>query len=298
MVLIEKLKNQILENQIPPFLIFVYKDNTFLAKHYIKQIALRTAKPVVVVDSIEDLGATNIFSKPQDVNTLQFECDTLKNLPSSPLGYIICNKIDTSIDVDVFGSYICELPVLEKWQLKDYLYSRCEGAETTDLDYLFSLFENDPFQLEMEMSKLEIFSPGERKYFLPIFLQDNIFGNISTNTIFTLTNALCVKNISKVHEVLKQLEYIDVEPLGLVTLMINNFRNMLLIQGSPSATAEKVGMSAKQFYAISKNIGYYSTAQLVKMLKALEQIDLKLKTGEFPVEHILYYVITLILSEN
>lgn len=298
MVLIENLKDQILQNHIPPLLVFVCKENFFLAYHYVNQIAKRTEKPLIRVDEIADLQNTNLFNNLHDTNTVVFECDVLKSLPADISGYIICSKIDASSNVEDVGDVVCELPVLEKWQLKDYLYSKCEGADVADLDYLFELFGKDPFQLEIEMSKITIFSPAERKYVLPIFIRDNIFGSVNSDTIFTLTNALCVKDVQKVASVLEHIDQIDVEPLGLVTLMVNNVRNMLLIQGSPTATAEKVGMSAKQFYAISKNLGHFTTQQLIHILKVLTQIDLKLKTGELPAEWIIPRVITLILSEQ
>lgn len=297
MVLIEDLKSQILKNHIPPLLILVYKDNTFLANHYIKQIASRTEKPVLKVENIDNLRNNDPFSNLHDTNTLVFECEILREFPSNLSGYIVCEKIDKDIDISA-DNIICELPVLERWQLKDYLYSKCEGAELSDLDRLFDLFEKNPFQLEMEMSKLTIFSPEERKYALPIFLQDDIFGNTSSDNIFTLTNALCIKDVKTVANVLKQIDQIDVEPLGLLTLMVNNFRNMLLIQGSPSVTAEKIGMSSKQFYATSRNLGHFTLAQLTHILDALLQIDMKLKTGELPVEWIISYIINLILSET
>lgn len=294
MVLIEDLKNQILEGTFPSFIVFLCKKSPFIALHYIRQIADKQGRDIVFVDS-ESALRDNIFTCSEDPIIPVLICDSL-TVPAAGInmrGYIICKEAC----VESLGDgNLCEVPDLQDWQLKDYLYSVCEGAAEADLDTLFNMFRDDPRQLELEMSKISIFPQEERATLLAKFLRDDIFGNKSDKTIFSLTNALCVKDITTVTSVLQDLPYIDVEPLGLVTLMSNNIRNILLIQGSTTATPEKTGLPVKQFYAISRIVGHYTTTQLVQILKMLDSIEYRLKTGELPNEWIISYVINYILS--
>ena len=168
MVLIKDLKDQILYDQIPPFIVFTYKKSSFLSEHYVKQIALQNEKPILYVDRPEDLSTQNIFVDLHKTNTLVLICEEIDCAPTDLAGYVICKKASPSLE-----HFTCETPEPEEWQLKDYLYSNCEGANPDDLDQLFSLISNDPIQLDTEMEKLRFFSAEERKHLLPTFLMKN-----------------------------------------------------------------------------------------------------------------------------
>lgn len=296
MVLISQLKEQILQGSCPGFLVFLCKKDRFLAWHYIKEISKRCSKNVRVVDCIEDLYSSASFlndegNLPGDL--LVYDCDKLKSLPEFNLnGVIICSSLDPKLKTDD----VCEVPEIEDWQLKDYLYSNCSGADEKDLDTLFELLKYSPNRLMIEVEKLSIFTEQERKYVVKELLNSNTFYDISNDTIYTLSNAICRKDVDEVRRIMHRINAIDIEPVGLVTILCNNFRNMLLIQGNPNPSPEKTGIPAKQFYAISHNVGAYTITQLMQILKELDVIDMKLKSGYLPVDWIIPYTINYILS--
>lgn len=289
MVLIKDLKESIENGTVPEFLIFVCK-NSFLARHYLSKISEKTNKTIRYVDDEFELSTGLFSSETNDI--LVYCCDKLKNIPNNPKGIIICESVDTKLN----SNDVCEFPQIEEWQLKDYLFSLCEGASPDDLEYIFSLLKSSPERLMLEAERINLFTKDERKFFVKEMIRSGCFSDISNETIYTLSNALCVKNIEVVNKVLREINAIDIEPIGLVTVMVNNFRNLLLIQGNPSPTPEKTGIPAKQFYAVLRNTGHYSISQLMYLLKELDTIDYKLKTGYLPANWIIPYVINLILS--
>ena len=260
------------------------------ARHYLSRISEKTNKTIRYVDDEFELS-TGLFSI--DTNDIVvYCCDKLRSIPKNPRGIIICESVDSKIN----SADVCEFPTLEEWQLKDYLFSLGEGADRDDLEYIFSLLKPYSERLMMEAERINLFTKDERKFLVKEMTRSGCFSDMSNETIYTLANALCVKNIEVVNKVLREINAIDIEPIGLVTVMVNNFRNLLLIQGNPSPTPEKTGIPAKQFYAVSRNTGHYSISQLMYLLKELDTIDYKLKTGYLPANWIISYVINLILS--
>ena len=76
------------------------------------------------------------------------------------------------------------------------------------------------------------------------------------------------------------MNYIDIEAMGLVTILKKNIRNIIDVQMNPSATYVSTGMSPKQFASVKYNVGKFSNEQLIDLYEFLLDIDLSLKSGE------------------
>lgn len=295
MVLISQLKEQITQGSYPSFLIFLCKKDKFIAWHYVKEIAKRFSKNVRMVDCAEDMCiSTSFLGVDSDAgDLLVYDCDKVKTLPEFEMnGIIICSGVDSKVKTED----MCEVPEVEEWQLKDYLYSTCSGADGRDLDHLFELLKTSPNRLMVEIDKLSIFAEQERKYVLKEILNSNTLCDVTNDTIYTLSNAICRRDVTEVCRILGKISAMDVEPLGLVTILCNSFRNILLIQGNPNPTPEKTGIPVKQFYAVSRNTGAYTITQLMTILKELDVMEQKLKSGSLPSEWVIPYVINFVLS--
>ena len=92
-----------------------------------------------------------------------------------------------------------------------------------------------------------------------------------------------------------QLKNIDCDEIGFLTLLYNNFRNVLRVQLNPSVNPESIGLNQKQFWAIKYNCNFYNKDQLMKIFNLITEIDKKIKTGQMEVKYIIDYVITSIL---
>ena len=97
--------------------------------------------------------------------------------------------------------------------------------------------------------------------------------------------------------VYKEIQNIDVEPFGLIALLINNFRNVIDVQLSRNATAESLGLSGKQFWAIKNySCGFYNREELIEIFEFLNDIDYKIKSGELNTSILIDYIICKILT--
>ena len=189
------------------------------------------------------------------------------------------------------------MPKLLDWQIKDYVYTLGDGIDTKKLDWLINISNNDIYRLHNELSKLNLFSVKERDSLFDLMCNEDAFVDLSNYVIFDLTNAILQKDIKRIKYMLEEINSFDVEPLGLQVLLTNNFKNVLSIQLSPNATAEKLNMNPKQFYAVKKNTcGYYSRDQLIKIFDLVSSCDYKMKSGELSNDMLIDYMILHILS--
>ena len=72
---------------------------------------------------------------------------------------------------------------------------------------------------------------------------------------------------------------IDIEGVGLVTILRKNVLNIMSIQMNAKATPESTGMTPKQFNAVRYSCGKIKDDKLIEMLQFLNSIDYRLKSG-------------------
>ena len=191
---------------------------------------------------------------------------------------------------------IIEIPELEEWQIKDLVYSFCAGVEDNKLEWMLSICNNNIYRLYNECLKLSIFQENERKHLFNQMIDDNVFDDLSSKTIFDFTNAIMRKDIQSLERMFIELENIDINEFGLITVLYNNFSNLFKIQLGINQTPNSLGIKQGQFNAIKRLIGAYSGEQLIKAFNLITDMDRKVKNGEFPVPLMKDYLVTSILS--
>lgn len=302
---LQTLQNAILSNQqLPSFIIFHNSENSFLANQYTDAIAVNKSLKKVYVEDPKSLipDKDDIFGITQYIddkclyvshletfNIYDRELSKVTNL------IIICNKLDTDCK-DIFSEFIIEMPKLEDWHIKDYVYSIADGVDTKKLDWLISICNSDIYRLTNEINKLSIFNKKERDHLFEQFCCDEMFSDLTNFVVFDLTNAIIKRDIQKVGMILEDLTKGDFEPLGIQVILTNNFRNIIQVQMSQNATAEKLGMKSNQFYAVKKNTGYYNKDQLVTIYDRIASCDYKMKNGEISNDKLIDYMMLNIFS--
>lgn len=175
------------------------------------------------------------------------------------------------------------------------MYGKVKGVERANLDWLYSLCKGDINRIELETDKFNNFGETEQKFLFEDCKREGAFSDLSSFDVFNLTNAIMKKDVGKVRSIYAELTSIDVEPIGLLTLLHNNFKNIILIQLNPRPTEENTGLSQKQINAIKYSCGYYNTEQVIKIFKFLSMLDCKIKKGEMPMDILVDYMLTKIL---
>lgn len=284
---IEELKKCIEEGMSFPFPIVFQTKEKFIPLQYIKQIPnteFTTDKNFV------QAGNVGIFGEVDDTHYV-YECEELDFRPNDN-SIIICKKIsnDQKGVVDVV-----EVPSLDNWMIQDYAYSRCEGIKPEHLDWLLYICKYDIYRVEQEIDRICIFEPHEREEKFLGFIRDNIYNDLSDKNIFTMSNAIQSRDLETIKGVYIDLEtapfVVDVEPLGLLTLLYNNFKKMLKVWTIKNPTEQTTGLKSNQIWAINGLPRVFNKDELIDIFRMLAAIDVQFKTGEFPLEILVDYLV-------
>lgn len=302
MTKLELLKKQIEAKKVTDSLIiFNYTDNDFICVQYIKAIAKIKQKAIYYLESLDSLFQVNIFGETDyDENALQvFRCVELleldERIKQKQNLIIVASKIDKSIK-ETYSEYIYDVPKLESWQIKDYVYSTQQPIAQDKLNLLIDKCHENIYRIDSELSKLNVFSNQEKPSAFNDFVIDGVFSDISKYNIYNLTNAIIKHDINALKLVYIEKDNIDIEPIGVVTLLLNSFRDIIRLQLDPRLTPETSGIAKNKFYAIKYNCGIYSNAKLIEIFKLLCDMDKRIKTGTIDVSRIVDYLIIKILS--
>lgn len=298
---LKQLKDLLESNKVPEkLLIFLCEDDHFLATQYIQKIAEIKGVEVNYLEELSSVKAVSLFAPLEDNSLSVYFCDEFKNYDKELLNkkdlIIVTDKIKDVDTKQLFIDNIITLPKLEDWQLKDYAYSLMDGADPEDIDKVVNLCKGDIYRLNNEVQKVHIFPQIQRKYVLKDFLQDGLLNDLSLYNIFTVSNAIQSRDLKTLSDILPERDYMDVEPLGLLTILYNNFRKMIQVWLSSNPTPESTGLKSNQIWAINKLPRVYSKEQLINIFELLTDMDKKLKTGEISESMLVDYMMLKVLA--
>lgn len=280
---LQELKAHIENNTLKENLLIFTGDGDFIFKQYLHKYVTDNSLDIKYIESIDEISSSNMFAFSSNVLYL-LETEIFITEPASHNRvWVRCKKNKSKIDS-------IELPKLEEWQLEDYIKSKCTNLQDSEVKELLKCYKDNPFRLDLELDKISI--TGTYKY-----IKDQLYTDVANYMIFDLTTALVKRDKKKVSDILVEIEHIDVEPFGLLTLMTKNFRQLIDIQLAINPTAKTVGVSDKQFWVLKKyNSGYYNREELVKLYKWLLDIDKRIKSGELDTKYLNDYIITKIIN--
>lgn len=303
---IQELKSHIENKNIPDELIILHDtENGFISNQYISAIADVKNVEITYIDSLDGLMANsgNIFQSFLDetepsLNVLKTEVFMWDDASISRLRnlIIVVSKFQSKTQEKMFEPHIVSVPKIEDWMLKDYVYSVVEGIDHKDLDWLMQLCGKNYYRLQQELDKLMLFRSDERPYLFTTMIRDGAVNDLSSYGIFNFTNAIVAKDMTQLLTIYKELDRMDVNEFGLLTILLKNFRNLVVVQLTANPTPESTGLDSKQLYAVKRIPRVYTAEQLVSIYHFLLDLDRQIKMGELPVELLIDYIVTKILS--
>lgn len=303
---IEELKHQIESNCVTNTpLIFKDDETKFLSDMYIRAISKSKGLKINYIDSLNDVVSSSFDfftcetdEQPSCLNVLHAPVYEWGNvdITSTTNLIVVTNKFSDKDNEKKLSDHIVVMPKLEDWQIKDYVYSICEGVNPKDLDWLISICGKNICRLQQELDKLTLFNVDERRYLFDSFIRDGAMNDLSSYNIFNFTNAIASKDMLTLKSIYKEIERADITDFYLLTVLLKNFRNILMVQLNSNPTPETTGLDSKQLYAIKRIPRVYSTTQLVKIFDFLCDIDRQVKEGELPAELVVDYLTVKILS--
>lgn len=301
---LQDIKTQIENNEIKNTFMIFKCDNKFIPRQYYKEISKILGLNLEYLEDLSSISTNSIdifFADTTKNNTLRvYSTDTFEyqdtSLSDEENLIIITKQVDKETE-KLYSNYIIEVDPLEHWCIKDYLYSVVKGVPTKYLDWLMENCNYDINRLQLEIEKLLIFDENERTIIFEQMLNDDAFSDISNKTIFDFTDGIVKKDLNKLITIYEDIDNIDIEAIGVVTVLYKNFLKLLQVWMSLNPTPESTGLSSKQIYAIRKLPRIWSENQLVNILELLTSIDYKIKNGEMPVNILRDYIVVKILSE-
>lgn len=287
---IQELKKQIEDKSIGGAGIVFVSDNTFIPKQYITEISKLTGKAIHYVDTVEQLKETkSLFGvvKSNDINV--YITDSIdQEITPKEYSYAICSKYG--------GKNGVKVPPLEPWHLVDYAVtnsSKSIGSKT--LEELVKACGNDPYKLDNELSKFIIFEDKYQKDLYNNLYESNQLSRNFEGTIFDFTTALLEKDVTTLIKFYSDIQNYDIEPLGVVTIIYKQLRNIIMVGFNKNPTAKNTGLSEKQIYWIKKNLGKYNSSLIVRYFQFICEAEKLLKEGTITNNQLLDYVVVNLL---
>ena len=300
---LKELKQVIESNKIPESLVILkVSDSDFIPNQYIDFILKSGIFKVQFQSNYAQLipNTEDIFFTEPDKNIVNilrtdtFDCED-ERIKKCINTIIICNKILKNSQ-HIFEDYIINIPKLESWQIQDYANTIADGIDKNDINKLIQLCNNDIYRLDQELQKIAIFPKEQRKYLFNNFVDDGVFNDLSTYNIFNFTNSIVKKDIKGLFEAYKEIQNIDVEPIGLLILLIQNFKDIINVQLSVNSSAESLNMKPNKYWAIRYSCGFYSKEELMIIYRFLTGLDKQIKLGEMPMEYLIDYIIVKVFT--
>lgn len=301
---LQELKNKLETNSLnDDSLIFIGDYDSFLIRQYLSKISEIKNSQIKYLQNISEIlsikNSLFLTELNNDIKVLVIQ-DELINCADFQYekNLILISKDEKKFEnLDLVKSRIVRFPDLENWQIKDWVYSVCEGVNTQYLDWLLEVCNYNIDRLSLEIDKILLFNKEVRNDIFKLLVENGNFDDVSDNTIFTLSNAISSKDLNKICEILSEISILDIEPIGLNSVLYQNFRKLILVWCSNNPTPENTGLKSNQIWAINKLPRTFSKEQLINIFSMLTSIDKKIKTGNLETKYLIDYLICKILSE-
>ena len=293
MINLEELKNEIENNSLAHNLV-IYKcakGSEFIPHQYVLNLRNLCGYEIQHVDNVDELPKESLFTTVDFSGLTILTIDKLDEVISESNNrvWVICNKIDNKVKKEC-DDCIVEVPKLEEWQVRDFISSYCDVLSESQIDELYEVYKNNLFRLDNELHKIKLIGNYEQ-------IKSQLYTDISNYNVFDIVNSIVRRDRVSLSNIYRDIDCIDIEPFGLLTLLINNFRHVIDIQLARNATDEFVGVSSRQFWAIKNySCGHYSKDELVYIYKLLTGIDYKVKSGKLDTSMLINYIICKILT--
>lgn len=287
---IKELKNQILNNTLDDsFMIWVLEDESsnIIANQYINRICENKNLNRKVIEKIEDIPDAS-FTIDDNLYIIYSDKDESNEGHNNCI--VLCKSSKNKNNV--------KIPKIVDWQITDYVLDKVKGLSEDEINWLLPQYNGNYFRLLSDIDKIKIFPESAQKNIFHQILEEGQLKDISNLTIWDLTNAITRKDTKMITEVLKVINYIDIEPLGLITTLYRSFKNVINVSMNPNATAEELGLTGKQYFVIKKyNCNIYSKEKLIQIMKLLTDMEYRFKFESIELNQVIDYMIVKIIGD-
>ena len=263
-------------------LVLVCKDDSakFVANQYLRYYARKNNYQIEQFDELNDMFS--MFT----ANIYVHHNEHLDHIPAVDCKLWIITEAVSKVVESNFEN-IVYIDKLSEWQIVDYVATTSHITEDQAKELI--AYYKDINKLDIEIKKLQIFKGNKF---------DDLIDQLiisEERPIFDLVNALIKRDKKALASFIESGT--EVDPFPLLAILLKNVRSVIDIQLAKNATAESLGMSSKQFWAISKySCNHYNREELLYLYNVLTQIDSKIKAGDVDVSNVVNYIISNFLK--
>lgn len=299
------IQNKNLEDSL---LVLKWSDFSFIAFEYIHAIASFKNLEIKTIDDFEEAFSSvgNSLFDFSSIDYLQvcivdkFKTNLTSQLEELENVVVVCNSVDEkTLEVLKEKEYYFEIPKLQDWQIEDYFHLRCQGLSMPKIKWLCNVANNNIYRIDNEIKKIACFDKSLQEDVFDMIDNDNGYNDLTQNKIYDLTNAMLSRDLMQVASILKDIDNMDVEGVGLVTILRKSFKLIIGIQMDASATPEKLEVKPAQFNIVrAKNCNKFNNDKLKSIYRFLNDFDANLKNGklEMSKDRLIDYIICEVLS--
>lgn len=292
------LKQELKQNKIRPLYIFTGPE-VGIMNAYVDQIKkiINFNDQCSLVDNFSDIvqkinlksfmGNFSMYRIKDDKEILdkQNYWDLLEKLPRDKIViFIFSNLKKTSLFYKRFENIIVNFDRLTVDQLSKYSQKQL-NLQKSYADILANICQKDYNRMLLECDKIKtyskLFNVDNNRGFKEC-LDNGLIYQEAEDVLFLLIDAVCRNEKNRAFDLLSEYKEVDDTPLGFLTLLYNNIRQILMVQGlgDNKDVASRTGLTGYQVKLAMEKMGRYNIRHLVDSLRIITNIDKGIKSGE------------------
>lgn len=283
-----ELKEHITNKRVPTnFMIFVNKDNKFLASQYVKELGKLAEGGVNKIYSIYEPQQSSLFlltapDRVLNILTVDIFDERAEDYSQFENTIVICEQIDKTIAKCV-EDYTIKFPKLEEWQIFDYAKTLCPHVDAEDLLWLVKATGNDIERVTNELAKVALFNKDEQKAAFAAIRFDTQTDLYKADSLI-IQEALAEGNMPVLFDFIKHNGYEYIEPVALANGTLTRLKNIILVSQNTTLTGADCGISDRYCGYLRKNYYSLNIEAIKQKIKFLTNFDLMLKTSRLELD--------------
>lgn len=309
------LKNYIKLKTLPTFLIFS-GDEWKVQQIYIEQITKVTGKKCVRIDSIGEIFqklANRSFVKESVIYIVRDDKELMQNEKlqqriEKVLGDNMLILLLTNVDkrTKFYKSYkasICDFErlsdkMLEKYTLRHITLSKRNLERFIDIcghDYGRILLEIDKMRTYMFAAEMQGYDMDGDEAF-EILVKDGTIHVPAKDAIFDFVDEVLNRHCNNSFQLLQECYDVGEATMVMLSVLYNNAKAVLQVQTCKTNDISKTtGLTGWQIKNAKPHLHKYTDAELVDMLKLIQECESGIKTGRIEEQFVMQYILARIL---
>ena len=306
---LQELQQQIMNNQLNDLYIFIGEEIA-IQKIYINKIAASKGLEIQYIDSykqiINNLNVNDLFNIKK-LYVILDDMDILKqefiwqniNANGNMLIFKYNNLDKRSKFYKYFESNGVEFNKLSNEILIKYIQKDLPGLLEVNCEKLIYICDNDYNRILSEIDKIKNYDihneHNYNTYFIALDKQEAFHKDVSDIT-YEFIDAIVVRDLKRIAKLQREWQRQNDSCLGILSLLYNNFKIILLIQSCNSNDICKTtGLQNNQVYYNKDKTGYYSIGELVNVLRIIQKVESGIKKGIIEEQIALDYILLNII---